>query len=246
MQRVNFEPSAAAVMRSFAEASAGEWIDVAGGVAGYCGEGSPVNAVKGMSRAPVREELDQIIRFYFDRKMDALIEVAPWVEEASAALLQSCGFERVAVEDVMAQRSSAMERVEGVEECRDPEAWARLMSHSFFGGISELSMAVGRTIFHLGGSRSFGIWRDGEMVAGANILYPSGVALFAGDGTLQAHRGQGLQQRLIRDRMCLAFQAGSEWMHAEVEPGGGSQRNYQRCGFTVAYSRMHYRKPFPA
>jgi hypothetical protein len=32
---------------------------------------------------------------------------------------------------------------------------------------------------------------------------------------------------------------------AEVEPGSTSERNYLRCGFTIAYTRTHYSRALP-
>ena len=82
------------------------------------------------------------------------------------------------------------------------------------------------------------------MVAGGGLSFLCGQALLAGDGTIAEFRGRGLQQKLIRGRMRLAFEAGCEWVHSEVMPASQSQRNYERCGFFPVYARVHYLKPF--
>jgi hypothetical protein len=77
-------------------------------------------------------------------------------------------------------------------------------------------------------------------VACAQIHAYPGVTIFSCDGTLPSARVKGLQSALIGHRLRI-LPSGSIAM-AEVTPGGGSERNYLRCGFTLAYSRTHWRK----
>jgi hypothetical protein len=67
-----------------------------------------------------------------------------------------------------------------------------------------------------------------------------GVLLFSCDGTVPAARGRGMQEALIDYRL-RALPAGTI-ATAEVSPGSGSERNYLRCGFEIAYARTHWRK----
>lgn len=242
MERVNFEPCAAEVMRRFALASGGEVLEVGGGVAGFVGPDSPVNAAKGIDGKVGAAELKQVMEFFFDYRKDAVVELAPWVEAECMAELGELGFMRVAEEDVMAQRS-----VDGgvdLEECREVEEWGRLMCLSFFGKVNEQGMALGRVMFDVPGCLNLGIWEGGEIVAGGGLSFLCGQGLLAGDATLAEFRGRGLQQKLIRGRMRRAHEAGCEWVHSEVMPASQSQRNYERCGFLPVYARVHYLKPF--
>ncbi len=238
----NFEPCAAEVMRRFARASGGEMIEVGGGVAGFVDSDSPVNAVKGLDGAVGRAELDRIVEFYSDHKKDAVLELAPWVEAACLNELEELGFERVAVEDLMARRSEDL----GVKvtEAMDAEACARVLCLSFFGEITDAGMAMGRMMFGGEGILNAGHWEDGDLVSVGQMIYLAGAGLLAGDGTVEAWRGRGLQQRMIRARVQRAFDDGVEWVHCEVAQGSGSQRNYARCGFSKVYARVHYLKRF--
>jgi hypothetical protein len=238
----NFEPCAAEVMRRFARASGGEMIEVGGGVAGFVESDSPVNAVKGMDGAVGRAELNRIVEFYSDHKKDAVVELAPWVEAACLGDLVALGFERVAVEDLMARRSEDLG--EKFDAVMDVEACARVLCLSFFGEINETGMAIGRMAFGGEGMVSVGHWEDGDLVSVGQMIYLAGAGLLAGDGTVEAWRGRGLQQRMIRARVQRAFDDGVEWVHCEVAQGSGSQRNYARCGFSTVYARVHYLKRF--
>lgn len=238
----NFEPCAAEVMRRFAGSSGGEMIEVGGGVAGFIESDSPLNAVKGMDGVVGRAELERIAEFYLDRRKDAVLELAPWVEAACLQDLAALGFERVAAEDLMARRSEDLG--EAVSEAMDVEAYARVLCLSFFGEISDTGMAIGRMMFGGKGILNAGHWEDGELVSVGQMIYLAGAGLLAGDATVEAWRGRGLQQRMIRARVQRAFDDGVEWVHCEVAQGSGSQRNYARCGFSIVYARVHYIKRF--
>lgn len=236
----SFEPCSAEVLRRYARVTNGAWMEVAGGVAAYCGVGSPLGVVKGMERGVSVGELKSIVDFYAERRTAAVVEIAPWVEEASLGALSELGFVKVATENLLARQ--AADGGEDVEECKDVDAWARMLALAFFGEVTDEWMKLGRMVFEVSGGLNVGIWRDGMLAAGGNITYLEGVALFAGDATIEEYRGQGLQQKLIRGRMRRAYEAGCNWLHCEVVPGSGSQRNYERCGFTLAYQRMHYQR----
>jgi hypothetical protein len=55
--------------------------------------------------------------------------------------------------------------------------------------------------------------------------------------TSSSSRGRGAQRALIEGR--LQTVAATAIVAAEVAPGSGSERNYLRCGFRVAYTRSH-------
>ena len=76
-------------------------------------------------------------------------------------------------------------------------------------------------------------------IACAQVVRTGGdVVVFGNDGTGPGARGRGAQQALIIERL-RALPAGTTAV-AEVEPGGTSERNYLRCGFTIAYTRTHH------
>jgi GNAT superfamily N-acetyltransferase len=238
----NFEPCAAETMRRLIRATAGSSLEVCGGVAGYVGPDSPLSAVKGLDGEPTRAELLRMIDFFSDHQRDTVLELAPWVEVACRAELASLGFERVAEELVLYRRTEDLPGA--VEVVVDVEAWARVLSLSFMGEVNEMGLQMGRLVSVLEGATPVGIWREQELVAAAQMSDLAGVGLLAGDGTLEAWRGQGLQQQLICGRVQMAWAKGMEWVHCEVVPGSGSHRNYERCGFGVAYARVHFLRRF--
>ncbi len=73
-------------------------------------------------------------------------------------------------------------------------------------------------------------------------LGADGVATLCADATLKTHRGRGLQQALIQARLADAASRGAVLATAATMPGTVSQRNYERCGFRVAYTKMNMQR----
>jgi GNAT superfamily N-acetyltransferase len=67
-------------------------------------------------------------------------------------------------------------------------------------------------------------------------LHGSLATLFA-DSTLMGFRGAGLQSALIRERLRMAQAEGCDLATATTLAGSLSQRNYERNGFQVAYTK---------
>lgn len=240
----NFEPCAAEVMRQFVAIAGGELLEVGGGVAGFTGPDSFLNGVKGLDGQVGRAELLRIIEFFGDHGADAVVELAPWVEAACQNDLASLGFTRQAEEWVMVTRCRNEPNL--AELVAPDDEWARVLSIAFFGEWCPMGAWVGKLMREAPGTTCVAVREAGQLVAAAQVSSVAGAALLAGDGTLPAFRGRGLQQLLIRDRLGRAWRDGLVWAHAEVQPASSSCRNYLRCGFEKLYSRVHYAKSLSA
>lgn len=239
----DFESCAAEVMRRFTIAAGGDWIEVGGGVAGYTGDDSPVNAAKGMGLGTGEAELRRVAEFFFDHRKDAVVELAPWVEAQCREDLAKVGYVWLASENVMARRPEPLG--DSLEIVANLEDWGTVLSYAFFGELNEFGRRILGIMSQTVESIPVGISIDGKLAAAAQLMVIGKVGLLGGDGTLEEYRGRGLQQRLIRGRVGMAAAQGLEWVHAEVVDGSGSHRNYERCGFTRLYERTHYIKRFP-
>jgi GNAT superfamily N-acetyltransferase len=67
------------------------------------------------------------------------------------------------------------------------------------------------------------------------------VALFAGAATIPRMRRRGLQAALLQERLRYAFEHGCDLAMMVAEAGSESQRNAERKGFRIAYTRMKWR-----
>jgi hypothetical protein len=69
--------------------------------------------------------------------------------------------------------------------------------------------------------------------------------LFAGASTVPNARRQGAQQALLDARLRFAAEHGCKVAAICATPGSGSQRNAERHGFQVAYTRLKWRRDTP-
>ncbi|MBZ5605755.1 MAG: GNAT family N-acetyltransferase, partial [Acidobacteriia bacterium] len=82
---------------------------------------------------------------------------------------------------------------------------------------------------------------DGRPGAAGILSIHEGVALFGGAATIPDMRRRGLQGALLEERMCYAFEHGCDLAMMVAEAGSESQRNAERKGFRVAYTRTKWR-----
>ena len=83
---------------------------------------------------------------------------------------------------------------------------------------------------------------DGQACAAGALAIHEGVALFAGASTVPEFRRRGLQTALLEARMRFACEQGCDLAMMVAEPGSNSQRNAQRQGFVIAYTRLKWQK----
>ena len=69
----------------------------------------------------------------------------------------------------------------------------------------------------------------------------AGVAHFAGASTMPEGRRNGAQLALLDARMRHAAAHGCDLALMGAAPGSGSQRNAERHGFRIAYTRVKWR-----
>ena len=71
-----------------------------------------------------------------------------------------------------------------------------------------------------------------------HLMVHEGVALFGGAATVPELRRRGLQAALLNERMRYASEQGCDLAMMVAEAGSNSQRNAERKGFRVAYTRL--------
>jgi len=82
--------------------------------------------------------------------------------------------------------------------------------------------------------------QDGKPIATAGLNIHNGVALFAGASTIPEARKQGAQRALLESRLRYAAESGCDLAMMCAEPGSSSQRNAERQGFRIAYTRVKW------
>ena len=82
---------------------------------------------------------------------------------------------------------------------------------------------------------------DGQPIAAAALFLSEGVALLAGACTIPEARRQGAQLALLEARLRHAAGQGCQVAMMGAQPGSASQRNAERNGFRIAYTRIKWR-----
>lgn len=228
--------------------SAAAAVDCGSGVAAFIDETSPLTQVKGAGmRAPSTEsELDDVEAFYEERMSPVTFVLSPVADAALFTYLSRRGYEIGTFENALFRPMQP----EDAELPPDPdvqpageEEWSRTLSEAFFDIPTPGSLELGRTLYNVPACSSL-IIRAGDIpAAGAQVAIYDGVALLQCDGTVRKYREVGLQKKLIRHRLYLAAAAGCDVATADTQPGSLSQRNYEKLGFRVAYTRVTLIKP---
>jgi hypothetical protein len=78
---------------------------------------------------------------------------------------------------------------------------------------------------------------DGEAVGGGAVFIHRDLALLAGAATLPPYRNRGVHAALHYARLDFALRSGCDLAAQGAEPGSTSQRNAERRGLRVAYTR---------
>jgi ribosomal protein S18 acetylase RimI-like enzyme len=87
------------------------------------------------------------------------------------------------------------------------------------------------------GIRRYAAWRAGVLAGGAELRLVDGIAQLAGAATAPAHRRHGIQTALTARRLADAAVEGCDLAVIVTQPGSKSQKNAQRRGFHLLYTR---------
>src|SRR5262249_23538424 len=126
----------------------------------------------------------------------------------------------------------------------DSDAWVRTAVEGW--GEHVLSGLLGGIFGVLAGdpeSTCFLTELDGQPIAAGAMRIHKGVALLAGACTIPAARRQGAQLALLESRLNKAAECGCDLAMMVAEPGSSSQRNAERQGFRIAYTRVKWGLP---
>jgi GNAT superfamily N-acetyltransferase len=98
----------------------------------------------------------------------------------------------------------------------------------------------GRAIASRPNSPCFVAELDGLPIGTGVLTVWNGVALLAGASTIPAYRRQGAQHALLDARLRFATEHGCDIAMMCAAPGSASQRNAERNGFRIAYTRVKW------
>jgi GNAT superfamily N-acetyltransferase len=230
-----------------------EWIEVAGAYAMFDGPASPVTQTFGLGlfAEATDADLDRLEEFFRSRGASVNHEVSPLAGVPVADLLSRRGYQPVEFTQVMykplapstGSRDSPNPRLrtrlmlEGEQELWSQISARGWMEHPEW---TDFLLNFGRIAASSHGSLSFFAELDGEPVATGVLRCHEGVALFGGACTVPEARRQGAQRALLEARMNRAVNLGCDLAMMCAQSGSASQRNAEREGFRIAYTRIKW------
>jgi len=231
-----------------------QWIEVAGTLAMFDGVDSPCTQTfgLGMFDAITDAHMQQIEAFFEERGATAFHEVCPLVDMSLIEKLNARGYRPMEYSSVLyqpiqssddgelPQGSSIEARLVHADEAK---LWTQVVREGWMDVAPQLGdylREFEQIIPHQRHSYNFLAEKEGEPIAAGALHISEGVALLAGACTIPQHRKQGAQRALLESRFRFAVEHGCDIAMMVAQPGSGSQRNAQRQGFRIAYTRTKW------
>lgn len=229
-----------------------ERIVVGGGIAVFAGVNSPVTQAEGLGlNGPVSdEELERLEGFFQSRGSAVFIEVCPMADAAFIETLGKRGyrvveFSNVLIREIVPEGEYAS-APRGIEIRKPGPGEERLFAETMARGfadyfeVTEQLIATTQSFFSGTAVRPYIVIVEGKAVGGGTLTLRNGVAGLLGSSTLPEYRRRGIQSALIGVRLEDARAAGCDLAMSMTLPGSGSQRNLERQGFRVVYTRTKF------
>lgn len=236
--------------RRLSPASGAIWTEVAGAYAMFDGPDSPLTQTFGLGvfSPPSPGDLDLLEEFFHSRGALVSHELCPLAGVELASTLAGRGYLPIEFTSVLfrpvdsppsANPRIAVHRLAPGEE----QLWSETSARAWSAEHPELHgflLDLGRIIASADGAVPFLATLDGRPVATASLRCDDGIALFAGASTIPEARNQGAQRALLEARMRHASAVGCQLAMMCAAPGSASQRNAERQGFRIAYTRTKW------
>ncbi|MGH9900573.1 MAG: GNAT family N-acetyltransferase [Pyrinomonadaceae bacterium] len=230
------------------------WIEVAGAYAMYDGVASPLTQTfgLGMFQPTTPADVERIEEFYRERGAPVFHEVSPLADLALLELLNGRGYRPIEFTSVMfrplargAHPTAPLNEKIKVRRIGDDEhdlcAQTAARGWSEFTELADFMEGLAQINAERSGLVSFMAELDGRPIATGAMSIGEGVALLAGASTVPEGRRQGAQLALLDSRLRHAAGHGCDIAMMCALPGSASQRNAERHGFRIAYTRVKWR-----
>jgi GNAT superfamily N-acetyltransferase len=230
---------------------------VAGAYAIFAGRDSPITRTigLGMNGAVSASDVEQVEEFYRSRNASAKIDLCPLADASLKTLLNERGYQLHDFANIWVRPLTNVDEDEAagatadgvsVREtvAADADTWIRAVS----GGFAEredllpAELEIATVFFNEPETRCFLSFVDGRPAGGGALFMHEGVGAFFSGSTLPAARGRGAQTASLQARLRAAREAGCDLALVKTSPGTASQRNVQRAGFRLAYTKATMRR----
>ena len=228
------------------------WIEVAGTYAMFDGVGSPLTQTFGLGVfEPITTgHMETIEEFFRSRGAEVFHEVCPLADASVFEHVRERGYKPVEFSNVLYRPIDTALRLDAPrnEEIKvrlvqksEVDIWAQTASEGWseFPEVTDFLRELNQVTAHSNGL-SFIAEVDQQPIATGALTIAGDVALLAGASTVPNARRQGAQLALLEGRLRYAAARGCTVAMMVALPGSGSQRNAERHGFRIAYTRTKW------
>jgi GNAT superfamily N-acetyltransferase len=225
-------------------------LPVGGGVAVFTGRTSPVNRTigLGMSQPVFDTEFTRIEEFYNPRGLFAQVDLCPLADPSLRGLLGQRGYRVYRFWNVHVRRLVPNEEVPASDirvaplELAEADLWSKTAGQAFSGHEElpppELHIKLANIAINRPDVRCLVAWIGDEPVGVAGLAIRNRLATLFSAATRLPFRKRGVQRALIEARLATAAAAGCDMAMVITLPGNNSQRNVERAGFRIAYTKI--------
>lgn len=228
-------------------------VAVAGVRAMFDGRESPLTQTFGLGifESVGENELNELERFFMERGAPVHHEVSPFMPPDLLSLLALRDYRPIEMSTVLIRPTviigtdtdTSHLHVRQITE-NERGTWARTAGEGWSSESPELGAFIesfGQIITRAEGVHCLLAEQAGRPIAAAAMTLHGSVALLAGASTIPAARRQGAQGALLEHRLRFAAERGADLAMIVAAPGSASQRNAERQGFRVAYTRTKWK-----
>jgi GNAT superfamily N-acetyltransferase len=228
---------------------------IGGGTMSFSGKDSPVGRAHGLGFfSPITDAvLDHVEEFYRSRGVPSQIDVCPYTHPSMLEQLKNRGYAIQEFNMILSRYVYADEdfsvptgvtvRVPRPDEIKEI---SQIVDRGFGDGKAMGFAWLFETWLEVAGNLTLVAEVDGKIAGGASglIVKEHNMAAFFGASTLPAFRKRGVQTALFLKRLEMAREAGCDLAVTLTLPGTTSQRNAERVGFRVAFTKAVAIKTF--
>jgi len=232
--------------------SGAAWIEVGGAYAMFDGAESPLTQTFGLGifEEATPEHLERLEAFFDEHGAPVFHEVSPMVDFSLLALLSDRGYRPIELTSVMyreldgelpARRNPDI--TTRIANEAEADIWAETAAAGWateFEGLGEFMLALGKITSRTKGSKPFLAEFKGRPIAAGGFGVYDDVCLLAGAATVPEFRNRGAQNALVATRLRYAAEHGCNLAMMGAAPGSQSQKNAQKNGFNIAYTRIKW------
>ena len=235
-------------------ASLAEWVDVGGVYAMFDGPESPLTQTFGLGlfEDATNDQLGELETFFQERDAPVFHEVSPMADPELLSLLNGRGYQPIELTSVMYRplgtptiSTSASDPALTTRVIRSDEVdlWAKTSANGWVTeheSLADFMFNFGQVSAQCAGSYPYLAELDGRAISTGMLLVYGEACILAGASTIPEGRRQGAQNELLNARLAHAAELGCTIAIMGAAPGSQSQKNAQRNGFNIAYTRTKW------